>query len=147
MEAVDCSIEPAAVEPHAVDDRLILFEAEQPRFRIAGLRPRGDGADLDKPEPEASHRFGHSGIFVEAGGQPDRVRKVQPPQALRQDWRVGLSRIAIGHEAAQPRLEGSQREGVRGLGRQPAQRRPDQRIEIGHRNSRILYTETRPNAR
>jgi hypothetical protein len=35
---------------------------------------------------------------------------------------------------------------VRGFGREPAQRRPDQRIEIGHRNCRTLYTETRPNA-
>src|ERR1700719_3866037 len=94
MEAIYYSIEPAAIEPHAVDDRLILFEAEQARFWIAGLRSGSDGADLDKPEPEPSHRFSHSGILIEARGEPDRIGKVQPPQALRQDRRVGLSRSA-----------------------------------------------------
>src|SRR4051794_31421370 len=100
MEAMDCSIEPAAIEPHAVDDRLILFEAEQARFWIAALRSGSDGADLNKPEPEPSHRFSHPGILIEAGGEPARVGKVQPPQALRQERRVGLSRSAIGHEPA-----------------------------------------------
>src|ERR1700740_3079735 len=100
MKARDRGLAPAAIEPHAVDDRLILFEAEQARFWIAGLRSGSDGADLYKPEPEPSHRFSHPAILIEAGGEPDRIGKVQPPQALRQDRRVGLSRSAIGHEPA-----------------------------------------------
>ncbi len=104
-KVLDGGIEAAAVEPHSVDDRLILFEAEEAGFWIAGLRPRGNGTDLDKSEPEPSQRFGHSGILVEAGSEPDRVRKLQPPQALRQDRRVGFSRDAVDDQPTQPRLE------------------------------------------
>ena len=124
-EAVDRSIEPAAVEPHAVDDRLILFEAEHAGFRIARLWQRRDGADLDKSKAKSSHRFRHSGILVKARGEPNRVRKIQPPQALRQDRRVRPSRGAIDHEPAQSRLQRSHREAMRGFGRQPAQNWPD----------------------
>ena len=70
-----------AVEAEAVDERLVLDQAEEPRRRIAGLRPRRHRADLDEAEAEAQHRVGHLGMLVEAGGEPDRVGKLAPPQA------------------------------------------------------------------
>jgi Dihydroorotate dehydrogenase len=51
---------------------------EEPRLGIARLRPGGDGADLDKTEAEPAHRVGDAGVLVEAGGEPDRVRKIDP---------------------------------------------------------------------
>src|SRR3984893_9548203 len=139
LEAVHRGSESAAVEPHAVDDRLILFEMEQAGFWIAGLRPRGDGADLDKPEPKVSQRLGHPGILVEAASEPDRVRKLQPPQALRQNGRVGFPGEGADGQPAQPRLERPQSQIMRGFGREPAQNRPDQRIEVEHGSCRTVY--------
>src|SRR5271155_1933224 len=127
-KALDGGIEPAAVEPHSVDDRLILFEAEEAGFWVAGLRPGGDGTDLDKPEPENSHHFRHSGVLVEPVSKPNWVRELQPPQALREDRRVGFSRDAVDDQPTQPRLERPQCQIMRGFGREPAQNRPDQRI-------------------
>src|SRR4029077_19923923 len=103
-QPIDHGVEPAAVEPHAVDDRLILFEAEQPGFRISRLRPGRHGPDLDKAEAEAPHRFGHAGILVVSGSEPDRVGEVETPKALRQYRRVGPLRPAIDHEPAQSDL-------------------------------------------
>src|SRR5690606_16432891 len=37
----------AVVEAHPVDHRLAAGQAEQPGHRVAGLRARGHGADLD----------------------------------------------------------------------------------------------------
>ena len=41
------------VEAHAVDHRPVLGQPEQPRLRIARLRPRRQRADLDEAEAEA----------------------------------------------------------------------------------------------
>ena len=64
----------AIVEAHAVDDGAILGQAEQARPRIAGLRPRRDGAAFDKTEAELapSHRA------------PRRSCRSRPP--ARSDW-------------------------------------------------------------
>jgi hypothetical protein len=69
---------PAIVEPHAVDHRAVLGEAEQPRLRIARLRQRGDRADLGEAEPEGEQRVGYFAVLVEPGGHAERVGKGQP---------------------------------------------------------------------
>ena len=61
------------VEPHPVDHRLVLGEAEQAGPGIAGLGTRGERAHLDEAEAEAEHLAEGLGILVEAGGEPDRA--------------------------------------------------------------------------
>jgi hypothetical protein len=51
-QSFDDAVEPAAVEPHAVDQRAIGFEAEHPRLGIAGLRSGRHRADFDNAETE-----------------------------------------------------------------------------------------------
>ena len=65
----------AIVEPHAVDHCTVLYQPEQPRFRIAGLWQGRERADLDEPEPEPEQRVRHFGILVEPGGHAERVGK------------------------------------------------------------------------
>ena len=52
--------------------------------RIAGLRPRRHGADLDEAEAEREQRVGHLAVLVEAGGEPDRIGEIEaeklPPE-------------------------------------------------------------------
>ena len=55
-----------------------------PRPRIAGLRPRRHGADLDKAETELQQRIGHFRILVETGRHADRVGKIQAEGPHRQ---------------------------------------------------------------
>jgi len=111
-------VEPAAVEPKAIDDRPVLVETEQPRFGIARLPARRDGADLGKAEAEAEDCVGDAGILVIARGQSDRVGEVASPQALRQDRRLWLFHPRRSEEPAQAELEHPQAQLVRGLRRQ-----------------------------
>ncbi len=106
------------VEAHAVDHRLVVGQAEQARLGIAGLRARGDAADLDEAEALTQHGVGHFAILVEAGGQPDRIGKIEAPMAAGQQ---GVAdRAPCRHEAG---LEQAQRHAVRRLGRQQTQQR------------------------
>ncbi len=66
-----------AVEAEPVDHAAIGFEPENARPRIAGLRQRRDGADLDKAEAQAEQRVGHLGVLVEAGRDTDRIWEVE----------------------------------------------------------------------
>ena len=50
-------------------------QAEHARARIAGLRLRHDAAELDEAEAEGEERVRHLALLVEAGREPDRVRK------------------------------------------------------------------------
>ena len=67
-------------------------------------------------------------VLVEAGGQPDRIGKLDAPDRAAQD-RVIWKRRAW-HPAALQRLDG---EAVRTLRIEAAQDRPDERIEVDHR--------------
>src|SRR6516162_2649675 len=134
-------IEAAAVEAHPVDDRLILFESEQPRGGIARLRAGRHGPDLDKAETEAEHFVGNAGVLVVARGQSNRVREVETPQALRQDRRIGVRCGSSAEKSTRAVLESPQGQLVRGLPRQPAQRGADQLIKACHsRNSVVVRT-------
>ncbi len=66
------------IKAQPVDDGLIGIKSEHARPRIAGLRPWRDGADFDETEAQSQQRVRHLGIFVEPGGDADRVRKIQP---------------------------------------------------------------------
>ena len=69
------------VEAEAVDDRAVLGQPEQPRARVAGLRPRRGGADLDEAEAGAAEGGDGAGVLVEAGGEAERVRQLEPGEA------------------------------------------------------------------
>jgi hypothetical protein len=66
------------VEAEAVDRGAIGAQAEQARAGIAGLRARGRGADLDEAEARAQERCHRLGVLVEARGEAERVRQVEP---------------------------------------------------------------------
>ena len=68
---------------------MVAPEPEQPRLRIAGLRPRRHRADFDEAETPAQHGIGRFRILVETGRQPDRVGEIQIPHPSRQDRIVG----------------------------------------------------------
>jgi hypothetical protein len=68
------------VEPHAVDHRLLLGEAEQARLVVAGLRLGGDRAHLDETEAERGPGVERHAVLVHAGGEADTVREVHPEQ-------------------------------------------------------------------
>ena len=65
------------VEAEPVDHGLVALQPKNPRPRIARLRPRRHGADLDKAETELQQRVGDFGVLVEAGGHADRIGKIQ----------------------------------------------------------------------
>ncbi len=89
------------VEAHAVDDGAVLDQAEQARARIAGLRARGDAADLDKAETQSQGAAIAFRILVKARGQADRVGKIELPQKLAQGGR-GRSRRGRRQHAQEP---------------------------------------------
>ena len=55
------------VESHPVEQRAVVGQPEHPRLRVAGLRLRGDGADLGVPEPQRTPG-------ASARGRPCRIR-------------------------------------------------------------------------
>ena len=103
------------VETHAVDHGLVAFEPKQPRPRIAGLRFRRHGADLDKTEPQPQQRVRRLRALVETRGHADRIGKVQPERAHRQFAVIGLR--PRRRQQPQP----LDRHAVRILGIEPAQ--------------------------
>src|SRR5690606_34686365 len=54
----------AIVEAHAVDGGAVLDQPEQPWPLVAGLRARGERADLDEAEAEAEQLSPGLGILV-----------------------------------------------------------------------------------
>ena len=97
------------VEAEPVDDRVVGVETEQARARIAGLRARRHGADLDEAEAEPQQRVRHLGILVEAGREADRIGEIQPEGADRKPRIVGPRR------RQRRQLQRAQREPVRVL--------------------------------
>src|SRR3546814_5460894 len=53
-------IDAVVVEAQPVDHRLVLGQAEHARLRVAGLRARRDGADLDKTKPQRQRSEEHT---------------------------------------------------------------------------------------
>ena len=112
------------VEPHPVDKRPFLREAEHPRPRVARLRPRGHRADLDEREAERGKPGDALAVLVEPGGQPKRPREVKPQRAHPQH-RVARAQCLPqrpgepGHGRRRP--DEPERDAVRPLRGQPPQ--------------------------
>ena len=85
-----------AVEAQPVDHRRVGLQPEHARPRIAGLRQRRDGADLDEAEAQPQQRVGHFGVLVEARRDADRIGKAQPERPHREPRIIG--RAAAGEE-------------------------------------------------
>ena len=66
-------IDAVVVKTHAVDDGLLLGQAEQARQGVARLCFRGDGAHFDKAEAQRGQRINISAVFVQPGGQADGI--------------------------------------------------------------------------
>ena len=111
------------IEAEAVDHALVGVETKQARPRVADLRARGDGADLDETKAEAQQRVRRLGILVEAGRDPDRIGKIEPEGTHGKLGRIGRPAPAR-HEAQ--RLE---REPMGVLGVEGAHQRPGQAVE------------------
>ena len=67
-----------AVEAEAVDDRLVLRQAEGAGLRVAGLSFWRDRADLGEAEAQTQQRVGNLGALVEARRHADGIGKRQP---------------------------------------------------------------------
>ena len=65
------------VEAEPVDDPVIRVQAEEPRFRIAGLRARRDRPNLDEAKAEPQQCVRHLPVLVETRGQSHRVREIE----------------------------------------------------------------------
>src|SRR5690606_26887284 len=91
-EAPSRSLQPIAVEAEPVDDRLVAREPEEPRARIARLRPRHHAAEFHEAEPEGQKLIGNLALLVEAGGKPDRIGKMETEE-LEPEQRIVLGRV------------------------------------------------------
>ena len=124
----DEGVDPGVVEAHPVDQRLALRQPEHARLRIAGLRPRRDGADLDEAEAHRRQRVDVRAVLVQPGRQADAVAKAQPHHFDRVVDR------AASHQpqraAARRPIECAERQLVRVFGIEREQQRPRQRVRI-----------------
>ena len=123
-------IDAAVVEAHAVDDRPGLGDAEQPRLRVARLRARRDGADLEETETERGQRVDMVAVLVQPRGQPDRIGELEPHATHR------IGRRARGDHPAEMQavqhVEPAQRHRVRAFARQQEQQSAQQGIRQFH---------------
>ncbi|MEH3055013.1 MAG: hypothetical protein PGN13_13600 [Patulibacter minatonensis] len=92
------------VEAEPVDDRRILLQTEHAGTFVAGLRQRGDRADLGESESHPQERVRDLGVLVEARCHADRVREVEPERRHLEPW---VGRHAWRRHATQPeRVQG-----------------------------------------
>ena len=103
-ETPGSGIRTAVVEAHAIDERPITDQPEQPRRRIAGLRDRRDGADLDVAESEVAETSHREAVLVEAGGDTE-WRREREPERLDGQGRVGRGE-SLDQSAEPERREG-----------------------------------------
>ena len=73
-------VDAVVVEAHAVDDRLLLRDAEHAWLGVARLRARCHRADLDEAEAEARQRVDVLTVLVESCGEADRIGEGEPHQ-------------------------------------------------------------------
>ncbi len=116
-------VESLVVEAHPVDHRPVLRQPEQPRLRISRLRPRSQRSDLDEAEAEAEHLAIDLAVLVEARGEADRVRKVDPGDLDRQH-RIGRRR-----KSGRNRLQRPDRQPMRPLRVEREDQRSDEGIK------------------
>ncbi len=140
FEVRDELFESDVVEAEAVDQGLGARQAEQPRARVAGLRPRRHRSELDEAEPEPRQRRQMGGILVEAGCEPDAIA---PAQAEQRDRVVDRPAGKDGEQAGPfESIDGREREPMDALAIEPEQQRPRDPVgraeqpQLGHRSDR-----------
>ena len=120
-----------AVEAEPIDHAFVARQPKHARARIAGLRLRRHGADLDEAETELEQRVGHLGVLVEARRHPDRVGEIEPEGPHRQP-RV------VRHQLDERRdLQRQDGEPVRILGVEQAQQRPRELLEQADHGAKL----------
>ena len=63
------------IKPHPVDERLIFWETEQPRFIISRLGQWGNGANFNKAKTQCFQFIQVTGIFIKTCAKSNRVCK------------------------------------------------------------------------
>ena len=133
-------VETGVVEAHAVDHRAASASSRNRRgSRIAGLRPRRNGAGLDEAETEPHQGADRHGVLVEARRQPDRVRKAAPSAS---------TSAAPGRHSGRggPPARGSRRQArpMRPLGIDAAQQRHQRDLRGAGNIMRVARCRRRP---
>ena len=90
------------VEPHPVEQGLVVGQPEHPRLRIAGLGLRGHRADLGVAETQRAPGVQARAVLVEPGGQADRAGK---PDAEHRALQHRIRRCQPPGQAAAQRAE------------------------------------------
>ena len=83
-EPGDQVIDSLVIEAHAVDQRIAARNSEHAGLRIARLRTRRHGAQLNVAESQSAERIQVVAVLVEAGRQPQGMRKLQSKAAHRE---------------------------------------------------------------
>ena len=96
------SVKTQVVEPKPINDALRFRDAKESWSRIAGLRPWGDGAYLNKPESEAAQCVDKLRIFIKACGKANGVRELQPSNTSYRRRQGAGPRKKPGAPAAKP---------------------------------------------
>ncbi len=100
---------------------------------VAGLRPRRDGAGLDKAEAERERGVADFRVLVEPCRKSDRVGKREIPDLGGEDRIIGPAR----HGAGEAELERPDADAVGAFRIEEKQRRPRQlKEEIAHPGTR-----------
>ena len=103
------------VEAIAVDDGAILEETKDARARVAWLGKRSERPDLDKAKSQRQRRVERLGVLIEAGGEADRIGKIEPENLRRETGIVRRGR------APRQQPQRRDRQTMRVFGAQPAQ--------------------------
>ncbi|MNG78483.1 hypothetical protein D3C79_370620 [compost metagenome] len=78
------------IKAHSVDQAFRFHDAEQTRFIIARLRAWRHGANFDKAKAHGTKCVDALAVFIQAGGQTQRIFKREPHAAY---W-LGRHRLA-----------------------------------------------------
>jgi hypothetical protein len=128
----------AVGKSHPVDHGFLFHQAEDARFRVAGLRARGHRAHLDVPEPQAGQPAPAQTVFIVAGGHAERVGEIQTESLHGRAFHARLEPGAQQPAAdTHPAAQAQQRDGgfVRLFRRQAKDQRTNDTVSCRHRAS------------
>lgn len=81
----DCIPDSFVVDPHPVDDRVVLRKPEQAGLRVAGLWLRCKGPDLYEREPEPRQFIVEFSVLSRPAASPTGAGKSMPKTFLDRD--------------------------------------------------------------
>ena len=84
---------PLIIEPHAVQNRLILRQPKQPGGGIPRLASRCHRPQLRVTKPDRVPHISQPPVLIETGSQPQRLRKHRAKHFLRQDRIIHLHNL------------------------------------------------------